>query len=62
MFGEHEKVWQAIWRITTGKYLPVLRFLILYIFKQPVRLTVSFARAEGAAKRVSATIVDFISI
>jgi len=31
MFGEDEKVWQAIWRITTGKYLPVLRFLILYI-------------------------------
>jgi len=42
--------------------LPVLRFLILYIFKQPVRLTVSFACAEGAAMRVGATIGDFISI
>ncbi|MDB4858328.1 hypothetical protein OAH90_04810 [Alphaproteobacteria bacterium] len=42
--------------------MPVLRFLILYIFKQRVRLTVSFARAEGAAMRVGATTVDFISI
>ena len=31
MFGEDEKVWQAIWRITTGKYLPVLSFLITYL-------------------------------
>jgi hypothetical protein len=42
MFGEDKKVWQAIWRITTGKYLPVLLFLIIYFFEKQMPLAVSF--------------------
>jgi hypothetical protein len=42
MFGEDRKVWQAIWRITTGKYLPDQLFLIIYIFEKQIWMAGSF--------------------
>ena len=62
MFGEDEKVWQAIWRITTGKYLPVLLFLIIYFFENRSHWPFIFVRADGETMQAGTTIFNFISI
>jgi hypothetical protein len=61
MFGEDRKLWQAIWRITTGKYLPVQLFLIIYISEKQIWLA-GFLRADGATMQAGTTIFIFILI